>query len=175
MTISERKITELTRNSVRATQYVNVDGKTFMLYCNSDNSMIMGSNLHLCIKVLKDDETFSYVIDNRTLGLNETFGYAKTKKENEDKLHKVFNGFIEYLEELYKDDDHIDEPDSHERDKSVGCSTCEHAVVDYTEDTQEFIECRCEDSLMYMTTLSDIYNGTHPYWGCTEHKYKENR
>lgn len=59
--------------------------------------------------------------------------------------------------------------------ENYGCATCAHCFVDYTIDTQEFVECRCESSLMYMTNLSDVFNGTHPNWGCTEYEERETK
>ena len=49
-----------------------------------------------------------------------------------------------------------------------GCATCAHCAVDHMIDRQEFCQCTCDKSLMYMTSLSDVFNGTYPGWGCTE-------
>ncbi len=53
--------------------------------------------------------------------------------------------------------------------KDKGCTTCDHCEIEYIVDGQKFFQCTCESSLMYMTNLSDVFNGTYPSWGCTEH------
>ena len=52
------------------------------------------------------------------------------------------------------------------------CKNCKYNVEDYTIDTQVFTECKNENSLLYCTSLSDIYNGTHPDFGCNQFSCK---
>jgi len=99
----EIKFTKVTKESVSAYQIVTIANKRFKLHCQEGRSMVCGFNSNMCVKLILDSGELKNIVDNRQLGLPTSFGYAKDEEEHRVDVKKVFNGFIEHLEELYGD------------------------------------------------------------------------